>query len=235
MARAKACRRRGDAPAGEWPQIFIVKGELPRVVDEAEDALLGSGREVYQRSGQLVRPLFLPTIPANDDWKFTPLTRPWLVEALTCAARFLKYDARAKAFVPADAPDEVADALLSRGGKWKMPVLTGISRTPFLRRDGSVCDTPGYDPASGVLFKPGSDSFPPIPLASPFPTASKDDLDAIRGSQGVEDRLPARVNGCSRLAKALSAKNGLDVAREPHGSRTEGGSTVIEHGWRSGA
>ena len=153
----------GDAPAGEWPQIFIVKGELPRVVDEAEEALLGSGCEVYQRGGQLVRPLLLPTIPANDDWKFTPLTRPWLVEALTRAARFLKYDARGKGWVPADAPDEVADALLSRGGKWNMPVLAGISRTPFLRRDGSLCDTPGYDPSSGVLFKPGSDGFPPIP------------------------------------------------------------------------
>ena len=96
MARAEARggHRRREAPAGEWPQIFITKGELPRVVDEAEEALLGSGREVYQRGGLLVRPLLLPTIPANDDWKFTPLTRPWLVEALTCAARFLKYDAR---------------------------------------------------------------------------------------------------------------------------------------------
>jgi hypothetical protein len=27
----------------------------------------------------------------------------------------------------------------------------------------------------------------------------------------------------------------LEAIREPQGSRTEGGSTVIEHGWRSGA
>jgi hypothetical protein len=108
-------------PAGDWPQIFVIKGELPRVVDEAEKALLGCGREVYQRGDLLVRPLLLPSIPPNDDWKLTPVTRPWLVEALTCAARFMKYDARAKAFVPIDAPDEVAEALMSRSGKWKLP------------------------------------------------------------------------------------------------------------------
>jgi hypothetical protein len=61
-AQKRAAATGGPAPAGEWPQIFITKGELPRVVDEAEEALLGSGREVYQRGGLLVRPLLVPTI-----------------------------------------------------------------------------------------------------------------------------------------------------------------------------
>ena len=117
------------------PNGICASGELPCVVNEAEEALLGLGREVYLRGGLLVRPLLLPTIPPNDDWHLTPLTRPWLVEALTCAARFLKWDARAKAYVPIDAPDDVADALLSRGGNWKLPILSGIIKTPFLRRD----------------------------------------------------------------------------------------------------
>ena len=48
----------GTKPAGTWwPQIFIIAGELPRVVNEAEDALLGAGREIFQRGGQLVRPV----------------------------------------------------------------------------------------------------------------------------------------------------------------------------------
>jgi putative DNA primase/helicase len=152
-----------EAPAGDWPQIVLTNGELPRIVNEAEDALLGLRREVYQRGGLLVRPLLLPTIPPNDDWKLTPLIRPWLVEALTCAARFLKWDGRAKGYAPVDAPDDVADVLLSRGGNWKLPILSGISKTPFLRRDGSICETPGYDAASGQLYKPGDETFPPIP------------------------------------------------------------------------
>jgi hypothetical protein len=152
-----------EAPAGDWPQIVLTNGELPRIVNEAEDALLGLRREVYQRGGLLVRPLLLPTIPPNDDWKLTPLIRPWLVEALTCAARFLKWDGRAKGYVPVDAPDDVADVLLSRGGNWKLPILSGVTKTPFLRRDGSICETPGYDAASGQRYKPGDETLPPIP------------------------------------------------------------------------
>src|SRR6516225_2270040 len=165
MARAQAHRRDRRRRAGQQLAADrpFANGELPRVVNEAEDALLGLKREVYQRGGLLVRPLLLPTIPPNDDWKLTPLTRSGLVEALTCAARFLRYDRRAKSFVPVDAPDDVADALLSRSGNWRLPILSGVTKTPFLRRDGSICETPGYDDASGLLFKFGNEAFPPIP------------------------------------------------------------------------
>jgi putative DNA primase/helicase len=152
-----------ETVTGDWPQILLINGELPRVVNEAEEALLGLSREVYQRGGLLVRPLLLPTIPPNDNWKLTPLTRPWLVETLTCAARFLKWDGRTRAYVPPDPPDDVADALLARGGNWKLPILSGITKTPFLRGDGSICQAPGYDVASGLLYKPGDEIFSAIP------------------------------------------------------------------------
>lgn len=175
-----------EAPAGDWPQIILTSGELPRVVDEAENALLSLGREIYQRGGMIVRPLLLPTIPANDDWTFTPVVRPWLIEALCCAARFLKWDGRVKGYVAVDAPDDVANALLSRGGKWKLPTLTGITKTPFLRRDGSICETPGYDAASGLLFKPSAESFSPIPSQP-----SKDDaLQALSLLDHLLDGFP---------------------------------------------
>ena len=32
-------------------------GELPRIVNEAEDALILLGREIYQRGGMVVRPV----------------------------------------------------------------------------------------------------------------------------------------------------------------------------------
>jgi hypothetical protein len=35
----------------------VIPSELPRVINEAEDALLLLGREVYQRGGMLVRPV----------------------------------------------------------------------------------------------------------------------------------------------------------------------------------
>jgi hypothetical protein len=166
-SRKRAAATGDAAPTGDWPQIYIRSGELPRVVNEAEDALLLLGREIYQRGGLIVRPAFFRLKAANDrdtsGWRLLPVTRPWLVEALTCAARFLKFDGRSKDWGAVDAPDKVADAYLNRPGGWRLPILVGITNTPFLRDDGSICECPGYDPVSGLLFKPDGENFPPIP------------------------------------------------------------------------
>ena len=154
-----------------WPQIRVVAGEIPRVVAEAEAALLAYKMEIYQRGGLMVRPV-LTKFAASDNredqgWQLTPVTRPYLVDVLTCAARFWKFNARSKAWLPVDAPDKVAETYLARRGRWKLPVLTGIVHTPFLRADSSICEASGYDAVSGLLFKPEGENFPPIP---PQPT-----------------------------------------------------------------
>jgi hypothetical protein len=51
---------------------------------------------------------------------------------------------------------------LSRTGAWRLPLLAGVTTTPFLRSDGSICEVPGYDAASGLLYKP-NETFPPVP------------------------------------------------------------------------
>jgi hypothetical protein len=155
------------AGAMNWPQIKVIPSELPRIVNEAEDSLLLSGVELYQRGGMLMRPV-RGTIVNKDGktegWQLIQVVRPYLVETLCCAAQFVRMDSRGKVkgWKPIDAPDKVASALLSRRGKWKLPVLNGIVQAPFLRIDGSLCETPGYDPASKLLFKT-DDVFPPIP------------------------------------------------------------------------
>jgi len=148
-------------------QIVVTPGDLPRVVDEAEAALLASGREFFQRGGLVVRPV-LSRFKAADDrdaegWQLIAVTRPHLTDVLTGAARFLRFDRRANAWVPIDAPNKVCDAYLARQGNWNLPVLTGIANAPFLRVDGSICEQPGYDPASGVLLKLDGQRFPPVP------------------------------------------------------------------------
>jgi hypothetical protein len=163
-----------------WPQIQIRPGELPRVVNEAEDALLLLGREIYQRGGLVARPIQDPALPGeSESWQLIPLTRPYLVETLCCAGRFSRFDGRTKAWTTIDAPDKVADAYLNRRGRWKLPRLAGIVNTPFLRGDGSVCETPGYDPASELLFKPDGQAFPAIPQ-------SPSKADAIEALKALE-------------------------------------------------
>jgi len=166
-ARSRATGSVADGSAHPWPQIFVTPGELPRVVNEAEDALLALNREIYQRGGMIVRPV-LSDLKAADNrdtqgWRLIPMTRPHLVETLTRAARFLKYDGRSKDWVAIDAPDKIADAYLARQGAWKLPRLSGIINTPFIRIDGSVCEKLGYDHASELLFKSDGQDFPPIP------------------------------------------------------------------------
>ncbi len=164
-----------------WSQIRVIPGELPRVVNEAEQALISLGEELYERGGMLMRPVRSTIINRDgksEGWQLIPVATPYLVETLCRAAQFVRMDGRGNAaaiWKPVDAPDKVANALLSRRGKWKLPVLMGIVQTPFLRVDGSLCETPGYDPESKLLFK-AEGSFPPIPQ-----TPTRDDALAALG------------------------------------------------------
>jgi hypothetical protein len=164
--RARATGASTTLARTPWPQIEIIPGEIPRIVNEAEDALLLLGRELYQRGGMLVRPV-LTTFKASkkreiEGWQLIPLSQPYLVDTFSYAAQFIKYNARSRAWRAIDPPDKVAEIYLARRGRWKLPVLSGIIHTPFLRTDGSICEQPGYDAESGLLFKSDDQSFPPI-------------------------------------------------------------------------
>jgi hypothetical protein len=155
----------GSTGFSGWSQIRVIPSELPRVVNEAEQALISLGEEFFERGGMLVRPVRSTIINKDgtaEGWQLIPVARPYLVEALCRAAQFVRMNGQFKVWKPIDAPDKVASALLSRRGKWKLPVLNGIVQTPFLRVDGSLCETPGYDQASQLLFK-AEGTFPPIP------------------------------------------------------------------------
>jgi hypothetical protein len=154
-------------PGASWPQIRVIPGELPRVVNEAEEALISLNREIYQRGSFIVRPvrerLKASKNRTTEGWRLIEITRPYLQETLTRAARFLRWDARSNNFVPTDAPEKVAETYLARRGEWKLPVLMGITTTPILRHDGTILDRPGYDADTGLIFRPGEIRFPPIP------------------------------------------------------------------------
>src|SRR5262249_35296867 len=84
--------------------------------------------------------------------------------------QFEAFDGRKEDWVIKDRPKKIAEGYLARVGEWEIPELQGVVNTPFLREDGSLCETPGYDAASKLLFNPDGQSFPAIPGAP-----SKDD------------------------------------------------------------
>jgi putative DNA primase/helicase len=59
----------------------------------------------------------------------------------------------------------VVETYQGRIGDWNLPVLAGIIGAPHLRRDGSLHDVPGYDPVTGLLYRPECkfDSIPERP------------------------------------------------------------------------
>ena len=160
------------------PTIRIIAGELPRIVNEAEAALLAAGGfNLYQRGGLLVRPVLSKLKASNNRetfaWRLVAVRQPYMIETMMRAAEFERWDARARGFVPKDCPAQVADTYLAREGHWRLPTLLGIVNAPFLRIDGTICDQPGYDAASELLFEPDGQNFPAI---APDPT--KDDAAA---------------------------------------------------------
>jgi hypothetical protein len=193
--------------AMNWPQIKVIPSELPRIVNEAEEALLLMGEEIYQRGGMLMRPV-RGTIVSHDGkiegWQLVQVTKIYLVEALCRAAQFIRNDGRAKAWKPIDAPDKVAGALLSRRGRWKLPILNGIVQAPFLRLDGSLCEVAGYDKASRLLFKADS-PFPKIPQLP-----SRDDaLTALALIEGLIGTFPF-VSSADRSVMLAAILTNLD-------------------------
>ena len=146
--------------------IRIQGGALPANVDEAEAALLEQGAPIYQRGSFLVRRGKV-VIERRDGESvkedlIVPLTQPALIEMMTSAAQFERWDARMMDWKRIDCPKGIADAYLARTGLWKLRALMGVTRTPILRSDGTILDTPGYDSSTGFIYDPRGIAFPSI-------------------------------------------------------------------------
>ncbi len=195
-ARRRRKRKAVESPRNDdnRPLIRIVAGELPRVVDEGERALIGSRAEVYQRGGLLVRPGYCPVTvdkgKVAKGLRLIPVTTPNLVELMTAAARWEKFDARVEDWVSTDCPGRVAEVYAARAGSWRLPVLTGIIESPTLRPDGSILDKPGYDRRTGLLLLPTC-KVPPIPALP----SREDALVALGKLEKLIDTFPFVPSG----------------------------------------
>jgi hypothetical protein len=154
----------GDAPPR--PLIRFVAGKLPQVLDQAEQALLQAKLGLYQRGAAIVRPGRV-VVTVTQQRKTTAdrileVEDHALVEMMTQAAEWERYDGRSGEWVTIDAPMKVASTYLQRVGRWRLPVLTGLINAPTLRADGSVLAAPGYDKTTGLLLDAGGVRYPSI-------------------------------------------------------------------------
>jgi hypothetical protein len=84
-----------------------------------------------------------------------------LKEKVAALVRYVKKTAKGlERDVPV--PSDVVAAVLARGEWSTVRPLVGLLEAPSLRPDGTIIDSPGYDPATGYLYVPSA-AFPPVP------------------------------------------------------------------------
>ena len=165
----KAKRERKRQPRAEndgRAVIRIIPGEIAAQVDAAQDALIAAEAGVYQRAGKIVEigrsmtlnfrgePIYGQSVVGTAEHA--------LREAISRVAQFEKWDSRSGEYVGADCPMDVPRTLLQRATV-ALPPLTGYVNHPTLRNDGSILETEGYDPATGILYDACGVPFPAIP------------------------------------------------------------------------
>lgn len=135
--------------ARERPEIRIGT-DIVVMADDASKAL-APDNVTYQRGGALVH-----VTHVDDETRGarlpvgSPMIRvmapPTLCERLSHCARWIRYDGRSERFKEVTPDDKTVRATHARGSWPGVRVLVGVTETPTLRLDGTVSQTPGYDP-----------------------------------------------------------------------------------------
>lgn len=167
VPRSRASHVR-PAPGGGGIEIQIGV-DISRMASQATEAL-GADPETFQRSGSLVRVARV----ANDEESrrsklpvgapmIVPMSQATLKSRLSKLARWTNRSVRDGEVRWIGArPDTDAVAAVLDARAWPgIPVLAGVTDTPFLRPDGSVAQAAGYDAMTGFLFVP-TDTFPTV-------------------------------------------------------------------------
>lgn len=173
------------APAGSDPTanllppagrpIYRVTGDNgPQLMDDCATLLYD---ELYVHDAQLVRVGAASELKDGAERELDQpvlicgITPEWLADKLSRMAIWQRWSQRENAWITKDCPREVAQAFW-RLSAWNLRPLDAIVNAPFLRPDGSVCETPGYDAAARALYRPNA-PFRPLP-----PNPRKEDASA---------------------------------------------------------
>ncbi len=139
-------------PKHKRPVIEVAGGQIARIVDDIQAALLAARMRIFVRGDMLVVPVTVERAAAHNRTTlvtvFKALTEPKLAYMLNKhAAEFVHYDGRSNKLVSIDPPAKATNALLALG-QWQFPEVLGIVSAPTLRPDGSILSKFGYDPAT---------------------------------------------------------------------------------------
>lgn len=157
----------GNAPPPAAPPVDDSDGKEPdgrpviRISTDLEGNVSAGIGALASREGIYTRALTLSQVVEVTDVHgvvrsvIRQLPRATLQEALCSSARWERYNPMAnkgQGAWTAVMPSEAIVKAVEARGRWQgIRPLVGVTRSPFLRRDGTVCDVSGYDPSSGYL------------------------------------------------------------------------------------
>jgi len=161
------------------------------------------------------------------DGRAMPVTRDWLVDHGGRVAEFYSIkterdgDGTLKSTreVPEDAPTWVAASVIAKNGGRNFRKLTAVTTAPTLRPNGSILDTPGHDPATGLMYVT-NEAYPPAVPTAPTPEQALDALALLWAplrlfpfvdgvSRGVT--LAAMIAACLRPSLPTCPATGFDA------------------------
>jgi len=143
---------------------IIESTDMTSILDQAVAALAGDP-DAFQRGGQLVQvvtdgePPAGIVRPANAP-RIAEIKPPRLRELLSRAADWRTERSNGKLY-PCLPPTWVVGGVAARG-QWSIRRIEGVVEAPVVRADGTVLQTPGFDPSTGLLFA-SSCKFDPVP------------------------------------------------------------------------
>lgn len=159
--------------------------ELPHIVNMACAAAVNAGVALYGRGTSLVRPVMIREQHAargvhrvEGSTILVPVEKSALVEVLTSAIEWRRYDGRSEKWKPVACPPVVAETILARRGDWPFPQLHAVVSAPTMRPDSSILNAPGFDRETGILFA-SELTWPQVP-DRPTIDAAKTALDHLR-------------------------------------------------------
>lgn len=134
-------------------------GEISRIVDEIENAVLAANLGLYQRNGNGVRieTAIIPMLdaPSRRTLVIREQEAETLREDLCKAARFEKFEKRSEEWIACDPPTQRAKDWIARDERIRLPHLTGVISSPLILPAGRrIISAPGYDNDTGLFFEP---------------------------------------------------------------------------------
>ena len=154
-------------PANPLPPLRADNGDLASASNRCWDILEGANTPpwLFRIGGQ-------PGWIERDDQGLPqpiPLSENRLRHVLALVADWRKLNSQNQ-LVPAHPPIAVVKNLLATANP-DIPVLAGVVTVPVFGRDGTLVTTPGYHPATRLLFEPGAGFvLPAVPMQ---PTAAE--------------------------------------------------------------